>query len=158
MQLVPYLHAAFVKYKQNGIAPFRSLVVDYHHDNNTYNLNGQFLIGDNLMAAPVVSGQNQIVVYFPKGDWYNFFTGEKYIGETFVTIDVPIEHIPLFVKSNTVLPLAEVSLSTEETTSRLINVRIYGDNPESFALYEDYGEYTPSLTPLIFTWDSHTKN
>jgi alpha-D-xyloside xylohydrolase len=157
MQLVPYLHAAFVKYKQNGIAPFRSLVVDYPHDNNTYNLNGQFLIGDNLMAAPVVSGQNQIVVYFPKGDWYNFFTGEKYVGETFVTIDVPIEHIPLFVKSNTVLPLAEVSLSTEETTSRLINVRIYGDNPESFALYEDYGEYIPSLTPLVLTWDSHTQ-
>lgn len=157
MQLIPYLHSAFVKYKKEGIPPFRALVVDYPNDKNTYNISGQYLIGDNLMAAPVIAGQNEITVYFPKGEWYDFFTGEKFQGGTFVTINVPIERIPLFVKANTILPLAEVSLSTDGPESKNLIVKVFGEKPESYILYEDDGTFKPSLQPIVFSWDSNKR-
>lgn len=154
MQLIPYLHSAFVKYHKEGIPPFRALVVDYPDDENVYGIAGQYLIGDNLMAAPVVAGQNEIRIYFPKGAWYDFFTGEKYEGGTHATIHVPIERIPLFVKSGTILPLAKITQSTEDVGSRLLTVHVYGDAPDSFTLYEDNGDFSPSLEPMILSWDA----
>ncbi len=153
MELIPYLHSAFVKYKKEGIPPFRALVVDYPHDKNTHNLVSQYLIGDKLMAAPVTAGQGEITVYFPEGTWYDFFTGEKYSGGSHITMNVPIERIPLFVKSNTILPLAKVTSSTEDIESRNLTVRIYGKNPEAFTLYEDNGEFIPSLQSSVISWD-----
>ncbi len=154
MQLVPYLHAAFVRYKQEGIPPFRALVVDYPEDKNVHNLSGQYMIGDHLMAVPVVAGQNTLSVYFPEGRWYDFFTGEVYTGGSHVTIEVPLDRIPLFVKEGTLLPLARVTASTADPESGKLTVRVYGQHPQPFTLYEDGGEYDPSLRAVTLTWDA----
>ncbi len=157
MQLVPYLHAAFVRYKNEGVPPFRALVVDYPHDENVYNLSGQYLIGDNLMAAPVVAGQHSISVYFPEGRWYDFFTGKMYDGGRHAEVDVPIDRIPLFVKEGTVLPLAQVTASTADADGRKLTVRVYGGSPRPFTLYEDMGEFQPSLRGETLAWDPARK-
>jgi alpha-D-xyloside xylohydrolase len=157
MQLVPYLHAAFVRYKNEGIPPFRALVVDYPDDENVQALSGQYLIGDNLMAAPVVAGQNSLSVYFPQGRWYDFFTGEVYDGGEYVSIDVPLDRIPLFVKEGTLLPLARVTSSTADVDGLKLTVRVYGESPEPFVLYEDRGEFQPSLQAETLTWNPSRK-
>lgn len=157
MQLVPYLHAAFVRYKNEGIPPFRAVVVDYPDDPHVQNLSGQYLIGDDLMTAPVVAGQNRITVYFPKGCWYDFFTGKVYQGGSYVEMDVPIERMPLFVKDGAILPLAKVTSSTADAESRKLTVRVYGVSPRPITLYEDNGDYNPSLKGETLTWNPADK-
>ncbi len=58
MRLVPYLHAAFVRYRREGVPPFRALVMDYPGDPATWAIDDQYLVGDSLLVAPVVAGQS----------------------------------------------------------------------------------------------------
>ena len=68
---------AFENYKEKGIAPMRALVSDYTSDPETFAIDDQYILGENLVVAPMVAGQNSRKVYLPEGEWVDFFTGEK---------------------------------------------------------------------------------
>lgn len=154
MMLIPYLHAAFVRYKKNGLPPFRALVLDYPQDPQTINISDQFLVGDNLIVAPVVAGQHRRTVYLPAGDWYDFITHEKFKGNTSYEIDVPIDKIPLFVKAGTILPLAKVTQHTEDPESWKLTAMIFGKNSSSISLFQDDGSFNPQLSRIDLKWSS----
>jgi alpha-D-xyloside xylohydrolase len=73
----------------------------------------------------------------PVGQWYDYWTGEKYDGGQTITMDVPLDRIPLFVKAGALLPLATPTLHTADPKSRELEVRVYGTAGEPFTLYED---------------------
>lgn len=139
MQLIPYLYAAFFRYQQEGVPPFRALVMDYPDDPNVYGLDDHYLIGDRLLAAPVTAGVTERKVYLPAGDWYDFWTGERYTGGQTITYAVPLNIVPLFVKAGAVLPLAVPTLHTDDPASWQLTVRVYGDGQMPATLVEDDG-------------------
>ncbi len=153
MRLIPYLHAAFVKYQQTGLPPFRALVMDYPGDPETRALEDQYLMGDSLLAAPVFAGQQSREVYLPDGEWHNFWNGKRYTGKQKIRVEVPLEQVPLFVKSNSILPLAEAGLHVEDSGARKLHVQVYGIHPAPATLYEDDGSWEPSLGEVTLTWD-----
>jgi alpha-D-xyloside xylohydrolase len=139
MSLIPYLYSAFARYHNEGIPPLRALVMDYPDDLNTWKLDSQYMMGDLLMVAPLFAGQSKRSVYLPKGDWYDFWTHEKYNGGQTIEIAKGVEQIPVFVKGNSLLPLAQpVEYVTPETCFKL-TVHVFGQKPERFTLYEDDG-------------------
>jgi alpha-D-xyloside xylohydrolase len=140
MTLVPYLYTAFMDYHYKGIPPFRAVVTDYPNDKETFNLDLQYLVGSSLLVAPVIAGQQSREVYLPEGEWFDFWTKKKYSGKQKIKIDVPLESIPVFVKSGAILPLAEpVQYITPETCFDL-TVHVFGKGDVPFVLYEDDGE------------------
>jgi alpha-D-xyloside xylohydrolase len=139
MRLVPYLYAAFYRYREEGIPPFRALVMDYPSDARTWPVDDQWLIGDRLMTAPVVAGVQRRDIYLPQGEWVDFWSGRKHAGGRKIPYDVPLEVVPLFVKNGSVLPLAEVTLNTREDACRNLTVRVYGDGSLPITLIEDDG-------------------
>lgn len=137
MSLNPYLYAAFADYHFKGIPPFRALVVDYPNDTTVYNLDDQYMIGESLMAAPLLDGACKREVYFPAGVWYDFNTDEKYEGGKFYDIEMTLDQIPLFVKEGTILPLAKpLQYITRETVFE-ITCHVYGNNCKPTFLFED---------------------
>jgi len=154
MKLIPYIHAAFVNYQQQGIPPFRALVMDYPDDPGVRNISNQFLVGENMLVAPVVAGENSRKVYLPEGDWYEFWTSKKYSGKTEYTIDVPLEQIPVFIKSGTILPLAKVTLHTDDPESRELTALVFGENNQPAVLYDDDGTFKPELKEVKLVWDN----
>lgn len=80
MRLLPYLYNAFAHYRMEGIPPFRPLIMDFPNDNRLYDLSDQYMMGDNLMVAPLLDDSGKRTVYFPEGIWYNFNTHERYEG------------------------------------------------------------------------------
>jgi len=153
MRLIPYLHAAFVRYKREGIPPFRALILDYPNDKNLQTLNGQYMMGDLLMVAPLIAGERNKIVYFPEGEWYDFFTHKKYTGNQRITIEADIETIPVFVKSGSLLPLARPTLHTEDEDSFLLTVYSFGKAENAFSLYDDDGSWEPALNEITIKWD-----
>jgi alpha-D-xyloside xylohydrolase len=157
MQLIPYLHAAFIKYHQTGIPPFRALIMDYPQDEKVRNISNQYLVGDNLLVAPVMEGEKNKRIYLPEGVWYDFFTSTKYEGQREYQLEIPISNIPVFVKEGTILPLAKPTLHTNDDESWKLSVRIYGKNIMPFTLYEGdnfINEY--STTEIL--WDEVTQS
>ena len=140
MSLVPYIYAAFARYRFDGTPPFRALVADYPNDPNTYKLDDQWLIGDSLLAAPVFAGSTERAVYLPAGDWYDFFTQRRYRGGESHILPATLETLPLFVRGGSILPLAEPVDHIERGTRFDISVTAYGAPCRPTRLYEDDGE------------------
>ncbi len=157
MRFIPYLHAAFVRYHQEGLPPFRALVLDYPDDPEVFAVDDQYLMGDSVLVAPVVAGQEERSLYLPEGEWYDYWTGEAYAGQQRITLRVVLEHIPLFVKAGTLLPLAQPTLHTEDPASWQLNVRIFGEGDHPTTLFEDDGSAAPALSPVRLEWDRATK-
>jgi alpha-D-xyloside xylohydrolase len=149
MRLIPYLHAAFVKYHREGLPPFRALVMDYPEDPGTWPVDNQYLMGDSLMVAPAFAGEHERSVYLPAGDWYDFWTEKRHTGGQTIRVAPPIEQIPLYVRADTILPLAVPTLHTEDDASWGLECRAYGSKPTPAPVYEDDGGWDPKLN---VTW------
>jgi alpha-glucosidase len=83
----------------------------YHYDDDPHcrGEHDAFLIGPDLLVAPVVEpGLRRRALYLPKGPegWADFHTGRVYpAGET-VTVDAPLGRLPVFARVGAVLALA----------------------------------------------------
>ena len=96
-QVIPYLLKAFKNYKEMGIAPMRALVSDYTNDPETYGIDDQYILGENLIVAPIIAGNKGRKVYLPEGEWVDFFTGEKQECGWF---EVETDNIPVYKRVN----------------------------------------------------------
>ncbi|MDD4637886.1 MAG: glycoside hydrolase family 31 protein, partial [Bacteroidales bacterium] len=139
MSLIPYLYTAFANYHFSGTPPFRPLIMDYPNDKRVRSICDQYMMGDNLMAAPLYETGSSRKVYFPEGSWYNFNTGQRYDGGKEYTIETKSAEMPLYVKSGTILPLAEPVQSVSAATVFNITCKVYGENAADFTLFEDDG-------------------
>ncbi len=141
MRLIPYLYEAYYRYYKEGIPAIRPLVMDYPDDERLRDVYDQYLVGDSILAAPVIYGKgSRKRVYLPKGSaWYRFSTGERYEGGTTVDVDVPLEETLMFVKEGALLPLAEPLMYVPEDAVFDITLYAYGDGDCSCTLIGDDG-------------------
>ncbi|MBP5274535.1 MAG: DUF5110 domain-containing protein [Abditibacteriota bacterium] len=140
MSFVPYLYSAFMDYHTKGTPPVRALVMDYPDDPAVYGISDQFLAGDRIMCAPCRRESEERDVYFPVGDdWADFYTGEVYRGGSTRRLSYPVGTLPIFVKNNSLLPLAEPMENILPDTVFDIEVKKFGTGERGFTLYEDDG-------------------
>lgn len=160
MQLLPYLYSVFSNYYLEGIPPFRAMNLcegfsghtnkiktQLDATNNPYEtvivkeVKDQYMIGDNILAAPIFAGDASRNVVLPKGKWFDFYTGD-YVGENqIINISGKFDKLPLFVRDGGIVPMIPPVLNTSEwVKGQPIEVRIYGSADGEFNLYDDDGE------------------
>src|SRR5262249_25156560 len=109
---------------------------------NTYNLDDEFMIGDDLLVAPIVKPDlTSRLVYLPKGVWYDFWTNKKYTGGTMIRAEAPLETVPMFVRGGAIIPMAPEMRYVAEKPMDAITFAVYPDQYRSASgtLYEDDG-------------------
>jgi alpha-glucosidase len=144
-QLLPFLYTTLEEAHRTGMPLFRPLVLNYQDDPNTYNLDDQFMIGNDLLIAPITKPDvTQRLVYLPKGVWYDYWTSKKYDGGKMIRVEAPLETVPLFVRGGAIVPFGPEMNYVGEKPVDPISFAIYPDEKgsASTALYEDDG-----LTP-----------
>jgi alpha-glucosidase len=93
-RLLPYLYACFLTAAETGAPIQRPLVFDYQYDGTVRDLDDQYLLGSDLLVAPVVEpGTTARQVYLPAGDWYDWHSGELMGGARYLTAPTPMETI-----------------------------------------------------------------
>jgi alpha-D-xyloside xylohydrolase len=150
MQLMPYLYAAFVRYHIQGVPPVRALVMDYPDDVKAWTADDEYMFGGDLLVAPVFARQKERLVYLPEGEWLDFWSGATVAGAQ----TPPIERIPVFVKSGTLLPLAKPTIHTASPNAYALTVRSYGSPERPTILYEDDGSLQAAFTEVMIEWDA----
>ena len=134
-QLLPYIYSnAMLCISQNN-SIMRSLLFDYQGETRLNNIDQQYLFGQSLMICPVITkGAKQIKVVFPStNNWYDFWTGKLYEGGSDINVNVSIDHIPIFVKQGSIIPL----IQNTDSVNAPISIRIYAGADAEFILYED---------------------
>lgn len=138
MSLLPYLYSAFVKYQREGIPPVRALVFDYEEDTAVRNVDDEYLLGDDLLVAPMTLEDGlERKVYLPGGKWYDFWDGAVYEGGREHGVHAEYDKIPVFVRENCILPLADPVKAVGKNPVFTIRPKVYGSGGEGCVLYED---------------------
>ncbi len=142
MSFIPYLYSAFNEYRSSGKPPIRALVLDWPADSKTRQIDDQFMFGDSVLVAPMFAGETNREVYLPSGDWFDFWTHARISGGKTIEVTNGVEQIPLFIRSGTLLPLAEAVEFVKADNCFDITVHKIGETPADFTLYEDDGVTT----------------
>ena len=140
MRLIPHLYAAYYNYYKKGIPPVRPLVLDYPEDKTARPIFDQYMLGEGLMAAPVIYeyGTHRRI-WLPEGNWYDFHTEQRLTGGQWIERDTKPGDIPLFVKEGTLLALAEPEQYIRPDTRFKLHMIAYGPGNCSLSLISDDG-------------------
>ncbi|MBM7818006.1 alpha-D-xyloside xylohydrolase [Cellulosimicrobium cellulans] len=107
-RLRPYLHEQMSRAARDGLPPMRPLFVDFGDDARAWDVDDQFLLGPDLLVAPVLrAGERERDVYLPAGTaWTDAWTGQRYDGGATVRVPAPLERIPVLVRDGADVPVA----------------------------------------------------
>ncbi|HEY8499048.1 MAG TPA: TIM-barrel domain-containing protein, partial [Clostridia bacterium] len=153
-RLLPYIYSIAAWVTLSDYTIMRALPFDFRNDKNTYNIDDQYMFGPSIMVCPVTKpmyyskgsvpvegAEKSRTVYLPGGcDWYDFWTGEHYKGGQTIKAAAPLEIMPLFIRSGSVIPLGPFVQYSSEKPGAAIELRVYGEAKGDFMLYEDEGD------------------
>lgn len=152
-KLLPYNYDLSYKNHISGIPMMRPL---FFSDNdpvlNTYC--DSYLWGDAFLVSPVMISQNTSKeVYFPSGDWYDFYNGTIYSGGRSQKVDTSRDYIPTFVKAGSFVPMAKHLKTTNEYNGNAFELHYYlslDKKDSSYSMYNDDGLTAESINKGMY--------
>lgn len=153
----------------------RSLLFDFGSDHRAKNISDEFMFGRSLLICPVTKpmyyeAEDTVLkqtdktrqCYLPEGTvWYDFWTGQSYHGGQTVSADAPLDRIPVYVRSGSIIPMKQGMQYTDDSADGWLELHIYPGEDGAFTLYEDTGNdysYEKGAFALTsFQWDNLNK-
>jgi alpha-glucosidase (family GH31 glycosyl hydrolase) len=147
-EMMPYIYSAVRAVTRDTVPFVRPMYIDYPEREEAYHNGQQYLFGDDLLVAPLVHagvGPNHVAwgpVWFPGGEWYDFYTGEKFAEPGYAVAAADLNAFPLFARAGIPLPMRPFTERPGTAPLTQLVVRCYpgAEGKEGlFPLYEDDG-------------------
>ena len=146
MSLFPYRYAAAQEAMRTGQPILRALALDFQDDVRAKVTRDEYLFGPDLLVAPVIDENTSRVVYLPKGEWINLFTGEAVVGPKAMIVQAPPDSIPVFARRGTILPKIPEDVMTLVPVAESGNREVHGLDDRR--VYEILGSAAAGPTTL----------
>jgi alpha-D-xyloside xylohydrolase len=101
--LMPYLYTAGADAAATGVSVARPMVFEFPDDPAVTYLDRQYMLGPDLLVAPVMTDDGTVDVYLPAGTWTHLLTGEKVPGGRWLRETYAFDSLPLYVREGAVL-------------------------------------------------------
>lgn len=143
-RLLPYNYTLMFENSVRGLPLMRPLM--YLDDSpEMENCLDAYLWGDAFLIAPVTEpGLVERRVPLPAGNaWFDLWSGARHEGGQTITVPVTLDHIPVFVKAGSFVPMVEPIQNTEQYNPSRLQVHFYADRAVSAStgqLYDDDGK------------------
>lgn len=139
-RLLPYIYSTAAKSYFDDYTIMRGLVMDFPEDRTAQLVADQYMFGPSIMVAPVYEyNARKRDVYFPNGtNWFDFYSGKKYVGGQKNVVDAPLDRMPLFVKEGSLVICGPVVQHTSEKQDPL-TIYVFPGKNAKIDLYEDEG-------------------
>jgi hypothetical protein len=105
-RLVPFLSTYADETNDRGYPMIHPLAMQYPSDVRGREIADEFLLGDEILVAPIYTEANRRTVYFPMGNWTDLRTNIVYPGRQAAEVEAPAGELPLFVRNGSIIPLA----------------------------------------------------
>jgi hypothetical protein len=139
--LLPYSYTLADQSHDDGLPMTRPLYLDYPGQSAAYDHGDEYLYGPDMLVAPVTTPGTvaDTTVWIPPGRWVDYFTGATFTGPRTVTLAVPLDRMPVFVRAGGIIP--EQSSSTKATTTSPTHLvlKVFSGSSGTFSLYGDSG-------------------
>ena len=147
-ELMPYTYSV-AREAVTGLPMIRAMFLEYP---NAYtkgtSTQYQYLYGPSFLVAPIYQATksdekgNDIRngIYLPEGTWIDYFTGEKYTGNSILnSFDSPLWKLPVFVKNGAIIPMTNPNNNVAEINKANRIYELYPFGKTSFTEYDDDG-------------------
>ncbi|MDQ3936065.1 MAG: DUF5110 domain-containing protein [Actinomycetota bacterium] len=140
--LVPLLYTLAREAHDTGVPIVRGTYLRWPKRDDAYAHDRQYLLGDDLLVAPVGAPGDPATkrVWFPPGEWVDFFTGERHRGPAVKELSVPLARMPVFARAGSVLVRQPFRHNEAEGTPRRLQLDVQAGADGAFRLYEDAGD------------------
>ncbi len=140
-ELLPYIYNVMQQASDTGVPVMRPLVLEFPGDEHAAAIDDEFMFGSDLLVAPVLwEGADSRDVYLPAGDWFDYWTGKRYAGNSTISIPVVLDSIPMFVRGGGFIFRQPVVQNTGQMPGNPLQVLIVPAAQSESSLYEDDGE------------------
>lgn len=145
-RLIPYIYTEAHNYSKNGVPVVQPLYYNYPEVIDESNYKDEYYFGRELFVAPITKPMDNVMnrsierVFLPKGIWYDFKTGKKFVGNKRYVVFYKDEDYPVFAKAGGIIPLANLSENKNDTNvPKSLEINVFPGQSNTYDLYEDDG-------------------
>jgi alpha-D-xyloside xylohydrolase len=125
LRLMPYLLRTAEQAAGSGIPMMRAMILEFPDDPACTHLERQYMLGDDLLVAPVFNAGGQVSYYVPDGVWTHLLTGERVAGPRWVTEQHGFDSLPLLARPGSVIAFGAVDDRPEYDYAAGVTLRVF---------------------------------
>jgi alpha-D-xyloside xylohydrolase len=110
-RLLPYLWQVAAQAGASGLPMCRAMAIAFPDDRNCRDLDDQYLLGEDLLVAPILSERDERMVYLPSDQWVRF-DNDAPMTAGWHRIHADIDEIQLFRRTSASIPMRELAQHT----------------------------------------------
>jgi len=144
--LIPYIYTEAYKYHNTCLPVIQPLYYYYPEIFDEPNYKNEYYFGTELLVSPITKPKDEVMnrsvekIFLPKGIWYDFKTGKKFIGNKRYISFFKDEDYPVFAKSGAIIPMTILDDNINNTNSPTkMEINIFPGSSNVYRLYEDDG-------------------
>lgn len=103
--MMPYIYEHAIEAHELGVPVLRPMVFEFADDPACAYLDRQYMLGKNLLVAPVFSADGTVDFYVPQGSWLSVLDGKRYEGGRWYRERFDYFSLPLLLRENAILPI-----------------------------------------------------
>lgn len=145
--LMPYIYSAALEGAQTGMPIVRSMPLMFPDDRKVDDMVYQYMFGEHFLLS-IFSDS----IYLPKGNWFDFWTGEKVAGGREIKHTIPDNRAGLlFVREGAIIPFQKDMQFIGEKPLDTLMVKVFPKDHSTYTMYEDDGKTYAYETGSIAT-------
>lgn len=125
LSLMPYLYETARTASAEGVPMMRAMVLEFPDDPGCAHLERQYMLGSDLLVAPVFSDDGDVSYYVPEGTWTHYLTGRTVTGPRWVRERHGFDSVPLLVRPGAVIPVGAVADRPDYDHADGVTLRAY---------------------------------
>jgi len=124
-RLMPYLLTTADEAVRHGTPVLRPMVLEFPDDPACRYLDRQYMLGPDLLVAPVMSADGVVQFYLPDGEWTSLLSGASAVGGRWVTETHGFDSLPLYVRAGAVIPWGAVDDRPDYDVFEGLELRVF---------------------------------
>ncbi|MEU4467541.1 alpha-xylosidase [Streptomyces sp. NPDC024017] len=124
-RLMPYLFRAAQQAAERGTPMMRAMVLEFPDDPACHTLDRQYMLGDDLLVAPVFSADGVVDYYVPDGTWTHLLSGEQVQGPGWRRERYGYDSLPLLARPGSVIPYGVSDDAAEYDWAHGVTLRVH---------------------------------
>ncbi|MEU5023511.1 alpha-xylosidase [Streptomyces milbemycinicus] len=150
-RLMPYLFHAAVEAKESGTPVMRAMLLEFPEDPGTHSLDRQYMLGADLLVAPVFSEDGTVEYYVPEGIWTNVLTGERVSGPGWRRERHGFHTLPLLARPGSVIPFGAVDDGPRSDWADGVTLHVYPGAADGSVTVTTIPARSGSAAAAVFT-------
>ena len=142
--MMPYLFTQAVLTHKTGVPMVRPMVLEFPDDETCLYLDRQYMLGENVLVAPIFSPDGRVKYYLPEGRWMHIFKHTVYEGGRWYDETYDYFSLPVLIRADAVFVTGPDTMHADYDLTCDVTFHICDVSDRSFAVVYNDADTEPA--------------